>query len=108
MSEKQSVDFSGSFNPGEAAAYLEALARGLRDGNLVIESGDKSLNLDVSPEISLEFEAKASPEKGKSSIELALSWRAAQPVKEEAPPSLLIASGVAVASERGEEEYRSI
>jgi amphi-Trp domain-containing protein len=91
-SEKQSVEFNGSFEPGAAADYLEALARGLRDGRVLIESGDRSISLDVGTSVELEFEAKTSPEKGKSSIELAFSWLATEPAKA-APASLLIASG---------------
>ena len=91
-SEKQSVDFNGSFEPGTAAEYLESIARGLREGRLLIESGDRSINLDVGSNLEFEFEAKSSPEKGKSSVELSLSWTVAEPPKE-APPSLLIVSG---------------
>jgi amphi-Trp domain-containing protein len=98
MADKESLEFSGTVEPHAAAAYLEALARGLRDGRILIESGDKSLSLEVSSDVSLEFEAETNLEKGKSSVDLSLSWRAALPVKEEAPPSLLIASGAAVAA----------
>jgi amphi-Trp domain-containing protein len=93
MADKETLEFSGSVEPHAAAAYLEALARGLRDGRILIESGDKSLSLETASEISLELEAETNPDKAKSSVEIALSWRIVQPVAEEAPPSLLIASG---------------
>jgi amphi-Trp domain-containing protein len=98
MAEKQSLEFIGNIDANEAAAYLEALARGLRDGHVLLESGDKSLNIEVGDGVDLEIEAKSNPEKGKSSIELKLGWRIEEPVEEEVPPTLLITSGVAAAA----------
>jgi amphi-Trp domain-containing protein len=92
MADKQSLEFSTNLEPRAAADYLEALARGLREGRLLVESGDKSLNLEVANDVSLEFEAKTTPEKSKSSVEISLSWRLAEP-EAPAPPSLLITSG---------------
>jgi amphi-Trp domain-containing protein len=94
MAEKQSLEFNSNIDTGEAAAYLEALARGLRDGHVLIESGDKSFNMEVGEGVDIELEAKSNPEKGKSSVELKLSWRVEEPVEEGVPPTLLITSGV--------------
>jgi amphi-Trp domain-containing protein len=95
MADKQSVEFASNLEPHGVAAYLEALAVGLRDGRVLIESGDKTLNLEVAPTVGIELEAETS-EKGKHSIEIKLEWRIEAPVVEIAPPSLLIASGSAM------------
>jgi amphi-Trp domain-containing protein len=92
-SEKQSLDFSSEMATPDAAAHLEALAKSLRDGRVLVESGDRSLTLEVGRKINLDFEAKANPAKGKSSVEIKLEWVEEEEVVEEAPPSLLIASG---------------
>ncbi len=101
MSDKQSLEFEAKLDAGNAADYLEALAKGLRDGRIIIESGNKSLSLDVGGDIAmeLELEAKSNPEKGKSSVEFELSWKAIPVKVEEAPPSLLITTGAEQAQE---------
>jgi amphi-Trp domain-containing protein len=91
--EKQAIEFSSEMETQAAASHLEALAKSLREGRLVIESGDRSVSLETGRNVSLELEAKANPEKGKSSIEIKLEWVAEEEVVEEAPPSLLIVSG---------------
>jgi len=91
--EKQSIEFSSEMETAAAAAHLEALAKSLREGRVLIESGDRSVSLETGRNVSLELEAKANPEKGKSSVEIKLEWVAEEEVVEEAPPSLLIASG---------------
>ena len=103
MAEKQSLEFSSDIETKSAASHLEALAKGLRAGHVLLESGDRSLSLDVGGNVNIELEAKSSPEKGKSSIEIKLSWLAAEEVEEVAPPSLLIASGTAAAKSGGNE-----
>ncbi len=77
MADKQSVQFSSKVGVEAAAAYLGELAQGLRDGAVLVESGNKSLTFDVASEVDLDFEASSKPDKGKSSIEISLSWRAA-------------------------------
>jgi amphi-Trp domain-containing protein len=91
--EKRSIEFSSELETQAAAAHLEALAKGLRDGRVLIESGDRSVALETSRNLSLELEAKSNPEKGKSSIEIKLEWVVEEEMVEEAPASLLIASG---------------
>lgn len=91
--DKQSIDFSSELETQAAAAHLEALAKGLRDGRVLIESGDRSVSLETSRSLNLALEAKANPGKGKSSIEIKLNWVAEEEAVEEAPPSLFIASG---------------
>jgi amphi-Trp domain-containing protein len=91
--EKQSIEFSSEMETESAAGHLEALAKGLRDGRVLIESGDRSVALETSRNLSLELEARINPEKGKSSLEIKLAWVVEEEMVEEAPPSLLIASG---------------
>ena len=91
--EKQSIEFSSELETQAAADHLEALAKGLRDGRVLIESGDRSVSLEASRSVNLELEAKTNPGKGKSSVEIKLEWLAEEDVVEEAPPSLLIATG---------------
>jgi amphi-Trp domain-containing protein len=93
--EKQSIEFTAEMETQAAAAHLEALAKSLREGRVLIESGDRSVSLEASRNVSLELEAKANPAKGKSSVEIKLGWVAEEEVVEEAPPSLLIASASA-------------
>jgi amphi-Trp domain-containing protein len=95
MSEKQSLEFTSDIDTTAAASHLEALAQGLRDGRILIESGDRSLSLEVGGSVSVDLEAKSNPDKGRSSIEVKLSWVAEEEVEEVVPPSLLIASGTA-------------
>jgi amphi-Trp domain-containing protein len=104
MSEKQSLEFTSDIDTTAAASHLEALAQGLRDGRILIESGDRSLSLEVGGSVSVELEAKSNPDKGRSSIEVKLSWVAEEEVEEVVPPSLLIASGTA-ASEHESSSY---
>ncbi len=106
MSDKQSLEFEAKLDAGNAADYLEALAKGLRDGRIIIESGNKSLSLDVGGDIAmeLELEAKSNPEKGKASVEFELSWKAVPQVVEEAPPSLLITTGADQGAQSSEGE----
>ncbi len=91
MASKDSVEFSAQVSAEEAAGYLEALARSLREGRALLESGDKSISLELGPSIKLDLEAESDPAKGKSSIDLSLSWRAAEQAV--AAPSLLIVAG---------------
>jgi amphi-Trp domain-containing protein len=102
MAHKESVEFSGQVSAEEAAGYLETLARSLREGRALFESGDKSVGLELGPSLKIELEAETDPEKGKSSIELSLSWRAAEPAV--AAPSLLIIAGGQVPVGTGEDD----
>jgi amphi-Trp domain-containing protein len=96
-SEKDALEFAAQVSPEEAADYLESLARSLREGAILLESGDSSMTLEVSRSIQFELQASASPEKGKRSLELGLSWRAAEQVKPQ-PTLAIVAGPAAVAS----------
>jgi amphi-Trp domain-containing protein len=79
---------------GEAAAFLENIAKSLREGSTLLESGDQSLSLRIGPTVEMELEAKSKPEKGKGSIELKISWET-EPVAE-SPRTLEIVPGALV------------
>jgi amphi-Trp domain-containing protein len=101
MSQKESLEFSANASTADVAGYLEALARSLREGRALIESGDKSLALELASPIKVELEAESDPEKGKGSIEISLSWRAAQESVPE--PSLTIVAGGQIPADAGAE-----
>jgi amphi-Trp domain-containing protein len=89
MASKDKVAFSGTVSAIEAAEYLESLAKGIRDGSMLLESGDTSLTLELAQEVKLDVEAAGDTEKGKSSVELSLSWRQRRSEDEAAVPARL-------------------
>jgi amphi-Trp domain-containing protein len=98
MAQKDKVAFSGTVPPQEAAQYLESLAKGLRERSMLLESGDSSLTLDVGDDIKIEIDVSSDAEKGKSAVELSLSWRQRRDEPDAiAPPGLLIVAGGAPA-----------
>jgi amphi-Trp domain-containing protein len=94
MSKKDTLEFSDSIAPSEAAQFLEAIAKSLREGSSLLESGDQSLGLQIGKTVKLSLEAQSDAEKGKGSIEVSLSWRMEEPA--EAPRSLVIVPGALV------------
>jgi amphi-Trp domain-containing protein len=102
MAEKESLKFSAAVSPSEAAGYLESLARGLREGRVLLESGSKSLGLELGNQLSIELAAESDPEKAKGEIELTFSWETAREVAP--PPSLLIVPGAVVPAGEASEE----
>lgn len=101
MSEKDSVSFRHTVTPGEAASFLEALAKSLREGSSLLESGESSIGLQFGPAIKVELDAESDPDKGKGSIEFSLRWRGAEQV--DAAPSLVIVPGALVPTAAAEE-----
>jgi amphi-Trp domain-containing protein len=89
--EKGSIEFAAQVSAEEAADYLEAIANACREGSALLESGDKSLSIEVGRDVKVELEAQTDPSKGKGSIDLSLSWRVAE--QAETPPSLVIVAG---------------
>jgi amphi-Trp domain-containing protein len=75
-SSKEELAFKSEVAASEAAAFLENLAKSLRQGSMLLESGDQSLSLRVGQTVEVELEASSKPEKGKGSIELKVSWQA--------------------------------
>ncbi len=93
MASKDKVAFSGTVTADEAAQYLEALAKGIRERCMLLESGDTSLSLELADEMKLDVEASGDAEKGKSSVELSLSWRARRSEEDVTPARLTIVPG---------------
>jgi amphi-Trp domain-containing protein len=91
MASKESLDFNANVTAEEAAGYLESLAKSLRKGAALLESGDRSLSLEVGPSVKLELEAETDIAKAKTALVVKLSWRAAETA--EAPASLAIVPG---------------
>jgi amphi-Trp domain-containing protein len=96
LSDKETLEFANTVSRAEAAGFLESLAKSLREGSSLLESGDRSLGLQIAPQVSLELRAKGGAEESKGSIEIKLKWRSEQ--QEESPPSLVIVPGALVAS----------
>jgi amphi-Trp domain-containing protein len=94
MADKQSFDFSATIEAGDVASYLESIARGLRDANLVLQSGDQAIALAVGRELS--FDVDASAGKNKASVQIELSWKLPGPTSERGPLALTISSGTSV------------
>ena len=74
MSDKKSVDFRGKLDASAVAVYLEALARGLRDGRVVLESGEAALELEVGAPVEVELEARYNAQKGRCRVDIELEW----------------------------------
>jgi amphi-Trp domain-containing protein len=96
MAEKEALEFSAVLSAEEAASYLEALAHACREGSALLESGDKSLTIEVGRDLKVELDAQSDPAKGKGSIDLSLSWKVAE--QADTPPSLVIVAGTPTAA----------
>ena len=68
---KIECDFELSRN--EAAAYLEALAGGLRDGSIAIRRNNRDLNLSPAPNLSVQVAGKSTTRRGRLSLEI--KWK---------------------------------
>ena len=98
MFEKQSLEFASTMKADSAASYLEALARGLRAGYISIQSDGEFIALELSPDISVQVEAKSTG-KGRASLDVELSWRVQKPAEDKKQPELTINSVPAPAQE---------
>lgn len=67
------IAFKRTVDREEAAAYLEALAKSMRGGEILVEHGDRALNLAPPSAVALEIEAKQKKDKVKFSFEIA--WK---------------------------------
>lgn len=100
MPPKDKIEFSGTISVQEAAQYLESLAKGLRERSMLLESGDVSFNVEIPDEVKIGIEVGNDAAKGKSNIEVSLSWRQRRQEEEAiASPGLLIVAGAAAHSE---------
>ncbi|MBF0225229.1 MAG: amphi-Trp domain-containing protein [Desulfobacterales bacterium] len=71
--KKKDLNVKVSLEADEVASYLESLAKSIRDGKVVIESGNKFISLTPSYKMDVEIEAKQKDDKEKISILLA--WK---------------------------------
>lgn len=104
MSAKQRVEYSNTVPAAEAAEYLESLAKGLREGSLIVESGQSSATLDVPRDVSITLGVSGDEEKGKGSIELGIAWKKREREEPEVAPGLMIVPGAAALAGVGVDE----
>lgn len=71
--EKREIHSSGTMELTQAVKYIEELLANLRRGAVLVQDGDRSLELRPTPTVGLEVEAKQKD--SKESFELKLSWR---------------------------------
>jgi amphi-Trp domain-containing protein len=93
MAQKDKVAFSGVVSAQEAAQYLESLAKGLREHSMLLESGDSSITVEVSDDLKIAIEVSADAEKGKASVDVAMSWKSRREEEAAPAPGLLIIPG---------------
>jgi amphi-Trp domain-containing protein len=84
---KQSLEFTSTIPVAALAAYLESLARCMREGHVSLEVGNQYVDMELAPDVSVELEASSSGS-GKSIIEIKASWRT--PQHSESAPALII------------------
>ena len=72
MGEKE-IGYKRMVDTREAISYLEALARSFQDGRIVVEHGEKALDLEPPSVVVLEIEAKQKKDKTKFGFEIA--WK---------------------------------
>jgi amphi-Trp domain-containing protein len=58
----------------EVAGYLETLASGLRQRELLLESGNDSVSFSVADDVEFECAVRNDDEKGRRGIEIAIGW----------------------------------
>jgi len=92
MVDRQSLESISTANADAMATYLEALAVGLREGNVTGESGPKAVALEVGAEVTFGLEPKSAGGEEKSSIDISVSWRARKRLPA-IPPSLVRKGG---------------
>ncbi len=73
--KRRAARYTTEINIEDAAAYLEAIARALRENRLVVYTRERTLEAPVGPKLSLDVEAKTSRGGSKTSLELSLKWK---------------------------------
>lgn len=106
MADKAALEFKNTVSVDEAAGFVDLIAKSLREGSLLLESGDQSLGVQFSPEVRVVLEAKQSAKDGSGSLQLELKWEG--PGEEEGPaPTLELVPG-AIAPAVAEEEEAAV
>ena len=88
--DKQQLEFAGTAERDVVAEYLNRLADGIRLGAVTLTSSGQSVHLESPQRLRLEVEARHRPDKGSSSIQLEISWKAERPAREEDEERLTI------------------
>lgn len=70
---KTKLQFDSMLTRDEAAAYFEAIAKGLRKGSIHFHQSDESL--DLAPAEHIGIEVKAQQKSGRQQISFELEWR---------------------------------
>ena len=77
MSSKGKFQYSATTDSAQVADYLNRIADGLRIGTLSMSADTKTINLAPNGVFKLEIEADRNQGKGRGSIVVEVSWRAA-------------------------------
>jgi amphi-Trp domain-containing protein len=88
--DKQQLEFAGTADRELVAEYLNRLADGIRLGGVTLTSPGQSVHLESPQRLRLEVEARHRPDKGSSSIQLEVSWKAERGAREEDEERLTI------------------
>jgi amphi-Trp domain-containing protein len=80
---RQSAAFEGAVSREDAAGRLEALARELRNGRLVLDGVAEHVDIAVADELTLEVKARSSASGKKSSLKLDVSWTSPKAIASE-------------------------
>ena len=100
MAKGESLKFEARIERAAVADYFESLAVAIRNSEMTLDSGHRSLSVCVGPMVS--FELAIEQEEGEASMEIELSWKT--PQVSVAPPSLFISGTVPQIAEDGEYE----
>jgi amphi-Trp domain-containing protein len=90
--EREEFEFASITDAKEAAAYLDSLAKGFKEGRIVLSAADQEIFL--TPEGDLDVEIAAKKKEEKSKIELQISWKKATPSTGE--PLAITSAGASV------------
>lgn len=73
--DKQKFEYAGRIDPGQAAEYLQSIARQVRSGQLRLSAGPESIDLHMAQQLKLELAAEVKQADGKGSLEIEISWK---------------------------------
>ena len=73
--KQRSVRHKAELTNEDAAASLEAIARALREGRLVVPGEDEILGVPLPPQLAIDIKAKSSRGARKTSLDLSLKWK---------------------------------
>lgn len=91
MSDREKLEYSGRVDAAHLAGYFEALAEALNAGAVRLAVGERSIVLEPQGAIRVEVSASKDVEKGRSSLQVELSWQQQQ--AEPPAPDLEISAG---------------